>query len=80
MIIKIETKNKSITIVEDEKELDFINLTVEILKTIEKCKNTFTIPNNINSTGISSPFIGGHGTPNTTSYNGKTTSMRSHFQ
>ena len=52
MKVTIDSSKKIIEVSTEGDLTDFNNLTIEILKTIEKCKNIITIPNNTSTTGI----------------------------
>lgn len=57
MKVTINTSTKVFEICTEGELIDFNNLTLELLKTIERCKGTITIPNNTSTTGIPCPTI-----------------------
>lgn len=78
MKVTINTSTKVFEICTEGELIDFNNLTLELLKTIERCKGTITIPNNTSTTGIPCP------TNTTVDYNKtaeffKTHSVRTNF-
>ena len=55
MKVTINTSTKVFEVCTEGELIDFNNLTLELLKTIERCKGTITIPNNPFTTGIPVP-------------------------
>lgn len=52
MRVTIDTTNKTFEVCTEGELIDFSNLIIELQKTLERCKNTMTIPNNTSTTGI----------------------------
>lgn len=60
MKVTIDSSKKVIEVCTEGDLTNFNNLTIEILKTLERCKNTITIPNNTSTTGIPISPASGH--------------------